>query len=140
MTRHADGAVDDGIDRPLVEERFHERERRAHDRETPEDERPVEVDRLAQLQLERQFATDQDGFLLAKQWGRVGTGALVEQQLEHELGPQVADVFDRRLAPLPERDRPVRVAASVVRVGPSALAVGPLSSTRPASRSWPSAR
>jgi hypothetical protein len=59
----------------------------------------------------------------------------VEEQLEHQLGPEVADVLDGGIAPVSERVRPRRVAARVVLAGPSSLVAVPLVSTRPASRS-----
>ncbi len=101
--RHdANRAVDDWVDCPSVEERLDERERRANDGEPPEDERPVERRHRAQLALEDELPADEERGLVVEQSGGVRAGAVVEEELQHELGAQVTDVLHRRVAPAPE--------------------------------------
>ena len=98
----ADGAVDDGIDGPLVEERVDEGSCSACHREAPERERPLEARRIGCLPLECTLRPREDARLLAEERRRVAAGALVEKQLEHERRAEVADVLDGRSAPAPE--------------------------------------
>ena len=78
--------------------------------------------------------------LRTKQRRRVVTAALVEEKLEHELRAEVSDVLTGAPRQRRKAVRPRLVAASIVRAGPSSLAVVPLASTSPLSRSPPSAR
>jgi hypothetical protein len=87
----------------VVEERLHEGERCPYHREPPQDECPVERGRRPQLALERELAAGEESRLVTQESNGVGARALVEEQLEHELRAEVADVADRRVAPLPER-------------------------------------
>ena len=132
----ADRSVDDGLDRPLVEERLDERERRSDDGEPPEDERPVERRRRAQLPLERELRRGR-GMQPARAAalrdrcprGR-GRGASASAPTAGRGRARPAESRHVRNAA-----RPRRVGASVVRSGPASLAAVPRSSTRPASRS-----
>jgi hypothetical protein len=136
----ADRAVHDRLHRTLVEKRLHEGERCPDHRESPQDERSVECGRRPQLALEGELAAREKPCLLAQETKRVGARTLVEEQLEHELRAEVADVLDRRVAPLPEG----RAAASR---GGERRSRGTLVARRrsllldePASRNCPSAR
>ncbi len=138
----ADRPVDDGLDRAAVEERLDERERGAGDGQPPEHERAVEpVDRLradarAPAPCGRGAAP-----ALARSGGGVEPGAVVEEELQHQLRAQVANVLDRSAAPAGER-RPAAPRRAERRPGRAGRRSRPCprTSASPASRSWPSAR
>ena len=98
----ADRAVDDRVDAPLVEQRLDEGRGSARDREAPERERPFEPRRLGRPSLERTLGPREDARLPAQERRRVDAGALVEEQLEHEGGAEIADVLDGSSSPAPE--------------------------------------
>ena len=62
-----------------------------------------EVNGLASLPLECELRLAEQGGLRAQEAGRIALGPFVEEQLEHELRPEIADVLDRRVAPARER-------------------------------------
>ena len=98
-----DRSVDDRLDPPLVERGLNEGQRCAAVREAPEGERAVESLRSRDRPFERALRREQGNCLRVEDRRRVEIRPCVEEELQHQLGAEVAHVLDRRPAPARER-------------------------------------
>ena len=98
----ADRLVVERFAAALVEERLDERARCPCGREAPDRDGSLEAGAVGDPIGEGQFAARQDVELSAEERSLVAVGAVEEEQFQHQLGAEVADVLRGAAQPAPE--------------------------------------